>query len=293
MDLRDTLIIVSADHSHVFNIAGYPLRPRSEMPYPLEPCSGSNYGALAGNGILDLVYDVNTANRCAEPSTDSNGVPYTALVYGNGPGYRSGVRVDPTTDTVCRHSRQHGPAGTESHGLCASELPTGSGSSVDLGNALGRGSGDLRRWAGRRTGSRDGEEHVHLSRHGQGTRLLTMRRLALTVLLFAMGAATAAALMTWREPAEGQPRQRRSCPRTGPRLNRRPFLRLRPACGAASLPSLTFVLETTRVAPEGTTRTTQTITRSRDRVRLGDPMAAARSGSSCRTSSIGIGRQPT
>ena len=34
VDLRDTLIIISADHSHVFNIAGYPLRPRSEMPYP-------------------------------------------------------------------------------------------------------------------------------------------------------------------------------------------------------------------------------------------------------------------
>jgi len=99
VDLRETLIIVTADHSHVFTIAGYTLRPRSEVPYPLQPCAGSNYGALAGNGILDLVYDWNASGGCAEPSKDSNGVPYTALVYGNGPGYRGGVRVDPTIDT--------------------------------------------------------------------------------------------------------------------------------------------------------------------------------------------------
>jgi alkaline phosphatase len=32
------------------------------------------------------------------PATDRNGVPYTALVYGNGPGYRGTPRVDPRTD---------------------------------------------------------------------------------------------------------------------------------------------------------------------------------------------------
>lgn len=66
-DPEETLIIVTADHSHVFTIAGYPTR---------------------GNPILGKVIS-NADDGSPEDSyaVDSLDLPYTTLGYSNGPGY--------------------------------------------------------------------------------------------------------------------------------------------------------------------------------------------------------------
>jgi alkaline phosphatase len=70
-DRSDTLILVTADHSHVLTIAGYPTR---------------------GNPILGKVVGNDTRGEPAkEYSFDSRGQPYTTLGYQNGPG---AVRTD-------------------------------------------------------------------------------------------------------------------------------------------------------------------------------------------------------
>lgn len=60
---KDTLIIVTADHSHVFTIAGYPKR---------------------GNPILGKVVPIGSD----EVSLAKDGLPYTTLGYANGLGFR-------------------------------------------------------------------------------------------------------------------------------------------------------------------------------------------------------------
>jgi alkaline phosphatase len=86
-DLRDTLILVTADHSHVFTIAGYPPR---------------------GNDILGLIRPIEggesrTGVDAAGNSLDARGRTMTTLGYANGPlEVRVGNRVlnaqRPSTD---------------------------------------------------------------------------------------------------------------------------------------------------------------------------------------------------
>lgn len=63
-DMKDTLIIVTADHSHVFTIAGYPKR---------------------GNPILGKVVNIGAF----DPAEAADGNPYTTLGYTNGRGFRN------------------------------------------------------------------------------------------------------------------------------------------------------------------------------------------------------------
>jgi alkaline phosphatase len=63
VDMENTLIIVTADHSHVFTIAGYPKR---------------------GNPILGKVVNVGSD----EPALAADDLPYTTLGYTNGRGFR-------------------------------------------------------------------------------------------------------------------------------------------------------------------------------------------------------------
>ncbi|RKQ69178.1 alkaline phosphatase [Litorimonas taeanensis] len=96
----DTLIVVTADHSHVFTMAGYPTR---------------------GNPILGLVKT--TDRKTGEPSADyvmaEDGKPYTTLGYHNGPNQRtddSPALTDNMVQSPDFHQQTSIPLGSETHG---------------------------------------------------------------------------------------------------------------------------------------------------------------------------------
>ncbi|MEN1939771.1 alkaline phosphatase [Luteimonas sp. MJ246] len=66
---EDTLIVVTADHSHVLSFSGYPRR---------------------GNPILGKVREYGDG-----PALDALGLPYTTLSYANGPGYAGASNDQP------------------------------------------------------------------------------------------------------------------------------------------------------------------------------------------------------
>jgi len=80
VNLEETLIIVTADHSHTFTMAGYPAR---------------------GNNILGLVREVGNNGLIEEkPQGDKNSLPFTTLGYANGPGARNEPRKPLTQEQV-------------------------------------------------------------------------------------------------------------------------------------------------------------------------------------------------
>jgi len=100
-DPDETLILVTAGHSHVFTMAGYPRR---------------------GNPILGLVVppgerDAEHAGTAGGPRLAADGKPYTTLGYGNGPGAIANMAERPMPETgVHAHQQATVPMGSETHG---------------------------------------------------------------------------------------------------------------------------------------------------------------------------------
>mgnify|MGYP000933799012 CR=1 FL=1 len=79
----DTLILVTADHSHTLNFVGYPTR---------------------GNPILGKVRGrVSEDDDPNAYALDATGLPYTTLVYANGPGYTGASNQQPAGPKTFLH----------------------------------------------------------------------------------------------------------------------------------------------------------------------------------------------
>lgn len=98
VDLSETLIIVTADHGHVFSIAGYPRR---------------------GNPILGLAHPAapDLSDDPTPPETARDGRPYTTLGYYNGPHQRPATGTLTQEQVLDPDYRQESavPMGSETH----------------------------------------------------------------------------------------------------------------------------------------------------------------------------------
>jgi len=97
-DPAETLILVTADHSHVFTIAGYPQRGNDILGLVVAP---KGRGEDGGDG--------------QSPVLAADGKPYTTLGYANGPGALRGERTVPETGIAARQQATV-PTGAETHG---------------------------------------------------------------------------------------------------------------------------------------------------------------------------------
>ena len=112
VDLRETMILVTADHGHVFTLAGYAMRPIGDLQYAPTSVPGA-FADQPYNGIFGAVYDLNPGTGAIYEAGDARDVPYTILGYGNGPGHRPGPRVDPNADATPGYGGE-APANTAS-----------------------------------------------------------------------------------------------------------------------------------------------------------------------------------
>lgn len=120
-DPNETLILVTADHSHVFTIAGYPTR---------------------GNDILGLAKGNNERGEpTGQPILATDGLPYTTLGYWNGRGAAKQPRGYPETGVK---ATQH------------AAVPTGTGFDKTAKNSETHGGEDVTLYA---TGP--GSDQVH------------------------------------------------------------------------------------------------------------------------------------
>ncbi|QFT76576.1 alkaline phosphatase [Erythrobacter sp. THAF29] len=95
-DPAETLILVTADHSHVFTISGYPRR---------------------GNDILGIVVPPEEGGEeVATATLASDGKPYTTLGYANGPGAIANMAERPVPETGMAAVQQAAiPKDSETH----------------------------------------------------------------------------------------------------------------------------------------------------------------------------------